>query len=127
MQKTAVTPPCWRVSVNSHFMSIRLAARPLRQRQVVERVAVLQELSIRGDQVPVSALVLPAKTPLHPDVGPAFASVGLVRATLKHVMVAIGIVFRRLGLLEGKIPPPPDDFFDPMDEDELKLWYGDDA
>lgn len=33
---------------------------------------------------------------------------------------------RRLGLLEGKIPPPPDDFFEPMSEEELKLWYGDD-
>ena len=34
---------------------------------------------------------------------------------------------RKLGHLEGKIPPPPDDFFDPMSEEELKLWYGDDA
>ena len=32
---------------------------------------------------------------------------------------------RRLGLLEGKIKPPPDDFFEPMGEEELKLWYGD--
>jgi antitoxin (DNA-binding transcriptional repressor) of toxin-antitoxin stability system len=31
---------------------------------------------------------------------------------------------RKLGQLEGIIPPPPDDFFDPLDEDELKLWYG---
>ena len=34
---------------------------------------------------------------------------------------------RRLGHLEGKIAPPPDDFFDPLNEEELKLWYGDDA
>ena len=30
------------------------------------------------------------------------------------------------GRLAGKIPPPPDDFFDPMNDEELKLWYGDD-
>ena len=30
------------------------------------------------------------------------------------------------GRLEGKIPPLPDSFFDPMTEDELKLWYGED-
>lgn len=29
------------------------------------------------------------------------------------------------GLLEGIVPPPPDDFFDPLSEDELKHWYGD--
>lgn len=31
------------------------------------------------------------------------------------------------GRLEGKIPPPPEGFFDPMSEEELKDWYGDDA
>jgi hypothetical protein len=31
---------------------------------------------------------------------------------------------RKLGHLEGIIPPPPDGFFDPLDEEELKLWYG---
>jgi antitoxin (DNA-binding transcriptional repressor) of toxin-antitoxin stability system len=34
---------------------------------------------------------------------------------------------RKLGQLEGIIPPPPDGFFDPLDEEELKLWYGDDT
>jgi antitoxin (DNA-binding transcriptional repressor) of toxin-antitoxin stability system len=34
---------------------------------------------------------------------------------------------RKLGRLEGIIPPPPDDFFDPLSEEELKLWYGDDT
>jgi antitoxin (DNA-binding transcriptional repressor) of toxin-antitoxin stability system len=34
---------------------------------------------------------------------------------------------RRLGHLEGKIAPPPDDFFDPLSEEELKLWHGDGA
>ena len=29
---------------------------------------------------------------------------------------------RQLGFLEGIIPPPPDDFFDPMSESELKDW-----
>ena len=33
---------------------------------------------------------------------------------------------RRLGLLEGKVAPPPDDFFDAMSAEELKDWYGDD-
>lgn len=33
----------------------------------------------------------------------------------------------KLGLLEGKLPPPPDGFFDPLSEEELKDWYGDDA
>ena len=30
------------------------------------------------------------------------------------------------GLLKDKLPPPPDDFFDPMTEEELKDWYRDD-
>lgn len=33
---------------------------------------------------------------------------------------------RTPGRLTGKIPPPPEGFFDPMPEEELKLWYGDD-
>ena len=33
--------------------------------------------------------------------------------------------WRRLGLLEGKVSPPPDSFFDPLTDDELKDWYGD--
>lgn len=28
----------------------------------------------------------------------------------------------RLGRLEGKLPPPPDEFFDPLGEDELAEW-----
>lgn len=28
----------------------------------------------------------------------------------------------RLGSLEGQIPRPPDDFFDPMDEQALRDW-----
>lgn len=31
------------------------------------------------------------------------------------------------GFLKGKVPPPPEDFFDPLSEEELKLWYGDNA
>ena len=31
------------------------------------------------------------------------------------------------GRLAGKIPPPPDDFFDPLSEEEMKDWYGDDS
>lgn len=34
---------------------------------------------------------------------------------------------RRLGHLKGKIPPPPADFFDPMTEEELAIWYGDET
>lgn len=34
---------------------------------------------------------------------------------------------RKLGLFQGEIPLPPDDFFDPLDADDLKLWYGEDA
>ena len=33
---------------------------------------------------------------------------------------------RKFGIFEGEIPLPPDDFFDPMDDEELKLWYGED-
>jgi prevent-host-death family protein len=33
---------------------------------------------------------------------------------------------RKLGHLEGRIPPPPDGFFDPLTDEELKDWYGDD-
>ena len=31
---------------------------------------------------------------------------------------------RRPGRWKGLVPPPPDDFFEPMTEDELKDWYG---
>jgi antitoxin (DNA-binding transcriptional repressor) of toxin-antitoxin stability system len=34
---------------------------------------------------------------------------------------------RKLGQLQGKIQPVPDEFFDPMTDEELKDWYGDDA
>jgi prevent-host-death family protein len=34
---------------------------------------------------------------------------------------------RKPGRLAGILPPPPDDFFDPMSEEELKVWYGDDV
>lgn len=33
---------------------------------------------------------------------------------------------RVLGRLEGKIPPPPEDFFDALSEEEIRLWYGGD-
>ena len=33
---------------------------------------------------------------------------------------------RRLGELEGLVPPPPDNFFDPLSEEELKDWHGED-
>jgi antitoxin (DNA-binding transcriptional repressor) of toxin-antitoxin stability system len=32
---------------------------------------------------------------------------------------------RMLGHLDGKVPLPPDGFFDSMSEEELKDWYGD--
>ena len=31
---------------------------------------------------------------------------------------------RELGHLKGLIPPPPEGFFDPLTEEELKDWYG---
>ena len=31
---------------------------------------------------------------------------------------------RRLGLLAGIVPPPPDDFFDPLSDEELEQWSG---
>lgn len=34
---------------------------------------------------------------------------------------------RKFGHLTGKVPPPPDDFFDPLSEEDLKDWYGDEA
>lgn len=36
-------------------------------------------------------------------------------------------VKRLPGRWKDRIPPPPDDFFDPLSRDELKLWYGDDG
>lgn len=30
------------------------------------------------------------------------------------------------GRLAGKIPPPPDGFFDPLSDEEHKDWYGED-
>lgn len=34
---------------------------------------------------------------------------------------------RKLGRLKGILPTLADEFFDPMSEEELKDWYGDDA
>ena len=34
---------------------------------------------------------------------------------------------RKPGRLAGKIPPPPEGFFDPLTDEELKDWYGEDA
>ena len=34
---------------------------------------------------------------------------------------------RRPGRWADHLPPPPEDFFDPLSEEELKLWYGDSA
>ena len=34
---------------------------------------------------------------------------------------------RKLGRLEGILPKLPDEFFDPLSEEDLKEWYGDDA
>ena len=31
----------------------------------------------------------------------------------------------KFGLLEGKLAPPPDDFFDPLNPEEQALWDGD--
>ena len=28
----------------------------------------------------------------------------------------------RFGILAGKVPPPPDEFFEPMSEEELRDW-----
>ena len=33
---------------------------------------------------------------------------------------------RKLGRLKGILPTPPNDFFAPLTEEELKDWYGDD-
>ena len=50
---------------------------------------------------------------------PAFGTV-----KLEHVGTAAMKPKRVPGLLKGILPPPPDDFFDPMTEEELKDWYG---
>ncbi len=34
---------------------------------------------------------------------------------------------RKFGLFKGEIPLPPDDFFDALDEKELKHWYGEET
>ena len=34
---------------------------------------------------------------------------------------------RKPGRWKDRIPPPPDGFFDPLTDEELKDWYGDDA
>jgi antitoxin (DNA-binding transcriptional repressor) of toxin-antitoxin stability system len=56
-----------------------------------------------------------------------FSVPGAGRFRLVPVVDAPARKRRRLGHLAGKISPPPDDFFDPLSEEELKLWYGDDA
>lgn len=30
----------------------------------------------------------------------------------------------RLGSLKGAVPPPPDAFFEPLDEEDLRRWEG---
>ena len=61
------------------------------------------------------------------DVRIVDPNIGTVRLTPIDDMQHAAPKRRRLGLLDGKIPPPPDDFFDPLNQEELKDWYGDDA
>jgi len=45
----------------------------------------------------------------------------------KLTAVATGKPRMRFGMLKGKMPALPDEFFfDPLPEDELRLWEGDD-
>ena len=52
------------------------------------------------------------------------ARIGAVKLVVAEMPAKAYRRTKHLGLLEGKIPPPPIDFFEPMSEDELKLWYG---
>ncbi len=58
------------------------------------------------------------------DVRISDPKLGTVR--LQPVAAAAPRPRRLPGLLKDKLPPPPDDFFDPLSEEELKHWYGDD-
>lgn len=60
------------------------------------------------------------------DVRISDPKLGTVRLTAVEATSSAKPKRRQLGLLEGKIPPPPADFFDPFSDEELKHWYGDD-
>ena len=63
------------------------------QRRVLQRLAIFQELVVRGRQVFMLPLVFPAKEPALPDVGPAVAAAVLLGAALERVPLA-----QRVGL-----------------------------
>lgn len=68
--------------------------------KILARVEAGEEIIIARGKTPVARL-----TPLHPAEDAARR--------------------RGYGAFEGKIPVPPDSFFfDPLPEDELKLWEG---
>ncbi len=75
-----------------------------------EHLEELIERASRGEEVRIAA---PAIGTVRLQVVPEEVSTAPTRSRVP-------------GRLIGKIPPPPDDFFDPLSEEELKLWYGDD-
>ena len=76
-----------------------------------EHLAELAQRAARGEEVRIT--------------DPAFGTAQLTAVPVEQPAKPKGK--RLLGQLEGMIPPPPDSFFDPLSEEELKLWYGDEA
>jgi len=84
--------------------------------QAKEQLEELVARAARGEDVTIE----------HPQLG----KVKLARVKPEHQPNAEGEAShprpeRKPGRLKGILPPPPDDFFDPLSEEELKDWYGD--
>jgi antitoxin (DNA-binding transcriptional repressor) of toxin-antitoxin stability system len=53
---------------------------------------------------------------------------GTARLVVEAAAAAVTPLARRVpGRWKDRLPPVPDGFFDPMSEEELKDWYGDDT
>ena len=85
--------------------------------------AKLEELvarAVRGEDVRITdpKLGTVKLTAVNPDFAAAIRATDLMEpfVPLAHK--------RAPGRLFGVVPPPPDDFFDPLSDEELLHWYG---
>ena len=77
-----------------------------------ERLEELVERAARGEVVRI--------------VDPRLGAVQLMPSAQLPEVLPTARPERRPGRWKDRLPPPPDDFFDPLSEEELRHWYGDD-
>lgn len=84
--------------VGVYLESVQVADH--QERRILQVLAVLEELLIRGPQVFVPALVLPGEVPALPHVGKAMPAKGLGDALLKGVACARLVGLYGMGLAQ---------------------------